>query len=75
MTKKQRKRKKKLQSLNRHLVKKYYWLEPKRWNGKRDKDYDYTYYNNISYHYYTDEDYLNALQEKQDENAAIDNDL
>ncbi len=41
----------------------------------RTKDYDYTYYNNISYHYYTDEDYLNALQEKQDENAAIDNDL
>lgn len=43
MTKKQRRRKKKLQSLNRHLVKKYYWLEPRRWDGKRDKDYDYTY--------------------------------
>lgn len=45
MTKKQRRRKKKLQSLNRHLVKKYYWLEPRRWDGKRDKDYDYTYIN------------------------------
>ena len=45
MTKKERKRKKKLQSRNRHLVKKYYWLEPRRWDGKRDKDYDYTYIN------------------------------
>ncbi len=45
MTKKQRRRKKKLQSLNRHLVNKYYWLEPRRWDGKRDKDYDYTYIN------------------------------
>ena len=41
----------------------------------RDKSYDYTYYNVVSYHYYTDEDYLNAIQEKIDENAAIDNDL
>lgn len=45
MTKKERKRRKKLQSLNRHLVKKYYWLEPRRWDGKRDKDYNYTYIN------------------------------
>ena len=41
----------------------------------RDSDFEYTYYNVVSYHYYTDDDYLNAIQEKMDENAAIDNDL
>ena len=41
----------------------------------RTKDYDYTYGNMISYHYYTDTDYLNAIQEKLDENAVVDNDL
>lgn len=41
----------------------------------RDDDYNYTYYNYLSYHYYTDDDYLNAVQEKIDENTAVDNDL
>jgi len=41
----------------------------------RSKDYDYSYANMISYHYYTDDDYLEALREKQEENDAIDNDL
>ena len=41
----------------------------------RDNNYDYTYSNNVSYHYYTDADYLNALLEKINENAAVDNDL
>ena len=42
---------------------------------KRDSDYNYTYRNALSYHYYTNEDYLNKIQEKIDENAAVDNDL
>ena len=41
----------------------------------RTKDYDYSYGNNLSYHYYTDADYEKALTEKQEENAAVDNDL
>ena len=41
----------------------------------RSKDYKYSYGNKISYHYYTDDDYLNALKEKQEEIEAIDNDL
>ena len=41
----------------------------------RTKDYDYTYGNKLSYHYYTNEDYLSAIQDKLNENAAIDNDL
>lgn len=41
----------------------------------RDKDYNYTYQNLISYHYYTDEDALNAIQQKQEENDTVDSDL
>ena len=41
----------------------------------RTKDYDYSYQNLISYHYFTNNDYLDAIKEKQDENDAIDNDL
>lgn len=41
----------------------------------RDEDHNYIYNNAISYHYYTDEDYLNALKEKQNENAAIDSEF
>lgn len=41
----------------------------------RDKDYNYYYANNVSYHYYTDEDLIDALNEKQEENDAMDNDL
>lgn len=44
MSKKQRKRKKKLQMYNKRLIKKYYWLVPRDvWTGKIPKDYDYTY--------------------------------
>lgn len=44
MTKKQRKKKKKLQMINKKLVKKYPWLLPRNaWTGKVPKDYDYTY--------------------------------
>ena len=41
----------------------------------RSKDYDYYFYNYLSYHYFTIDDLANALQEKIDENTAIDNDL
>lgn len=41
----------------------------------RDKNYDYTYHHSLSYHYFTNEDLSNAVQEKIDENAAIDSDL
>ena len=41
----------------------------------RDSDYNYSYGNLVSYHYYTDDDYDNAVQEKMEENAAVDNDL
>ena len=41
----------------------------------RTKNYDYTYLNSLSYHYYTDEDLINYLNEKQAENDIIDNDL
>jgi len=41
----------------------------------RDSSFNYTYTNGISYHYYTDEDLLNKIQEKMDENAAVDSDL
>lgn len=44
MTKKERKRKKKLQMKNKRLTKKYYWLIPRNvWSGKVLKDYDYTW--------------------------------
>ena len=44
MTKKERKRKKKLQMKNKRLAKKYYWLIPRNvWSGKVLKDYDYTW--------------------------------
>ena len=46
MTKKQRRRKKKIQMWNKKLVKKYYFLAPKNvWTGKIPKDYDYTWIN------------------------------
>lgn len=46
MTKKERKRKKKLQMQNKRLIKKYYWLMPRNvWTDKIDKNYDYTYIN------------------------------
>lgn len=41
----------------------------------RDKDYNYTYYNALSYHFFTDADYAAAIKGKMEENAAIDNDL
>ena len=41
----------------------------------RRKGYDYQYKLHLSYRYYTDVDYLDKLQKKQEENAAIDNDL
>ena len=44
ISKKARKRKKKLQMKNKRLVKKYYWLRPIHiWTGKPLKDYDYTW--------------------------------
>ena len=44
MTKKQRKRKKKLQLRNKYLIKKYYWLMPRNvFTGKPLEDYDYTF--------------------------------
>ena len=44
MTKKERKRKKKLQTYNRKLIEKYPWLLPRSaWTGKPLEDYDYTY--------------------------------
>ena len=44
MTKKERKRKKKIQLKNKKLIKKYYWLLPRNvWTDKVPKDYDYTY--------------------------------
>lgn len=46
MTKKERKRKKKLQMKNKRLAKKYYWLIPRNvWSGKVLRDYDYTWIN------------------------------
>lgn len=41
----------------------------------RSKNYDYYFYNYLSYHYFSSDELINALQEKQDENTAIDNDL
>lgn len=43
MTKKQRKRKKKIQMRNKRLIKKYYWLKPLSWNSRYIKDYDYSW--------------------------------
>lgn len=44
MTKKARKRKKKLQMRNKRLIKEYYWLLPRNvWTGKPLKNYDYTF--------------------------------
>ena len=44
MTKKERKRKKKLQTYNRKLIDQYPWLMPRSvWTGKPLKDYDYTW--------------------------------
>lgn len=44
MTRKERKKKKKIQTQNRKLVKKYYWLKPLSvWTGKPLDDYNYTY--------------------------------
>lgn len=44
MTKKARKRKKKLQMRNKKLIKKFYWLMPRNvWSDKIPKNYDYTY--------------------------------
>ena len=41
----------------------------------RNKNFDYTYHNKLSYHYFTDQDRLNALNDKLEENATVDNDL
>ena len=41
----------------------------------RDKSYNYHYEINLSYHYYTDADYMDEVQKIQEENAAVDNDL
>lgn len=41
----------------------------------RDSDYKYSYYNAVSYHYFTDDDYTAAIEGKLEENAAVDNDL
>lgn len=41
----------------------------------RDKDYKYTYANLLSYHYFTDDDSINALKQQQEEIETIDNDL
>ena len=44
MTKKQRKRKKKLRMMNKRLVKKWYFLAPRNvWTGQIPKDYNYTW--------------------------------
>lgn len=46
MTKKERKRKKKLQMYNKRLIKKYYFVAPRNvWTDQIPKDYDYTYIN------------------------------
>ncbi len=42
---------------------------------RRSKDYDYYYQNVMSYHYFTDQDRLDAINKKMEENAAVDNDL
>lgn len=41
----------------------------------RNRNYEYSYENLISYHYYKDDDLLDAIQQQQEENDAIDNDL
>ena len=41
----------------------------------RDSDYDYYYYVDLSYKFYTDEEYDAAVQEKQAEREEVDNDL
>lgn len=41
----------------------------------RNAQYDYTYYVDLSYYFYTDEDYENAMNEKIAETSEIDNDL
>ena len=44
ISKKERKRKKKLQMRNKRLIKKYYWLIPRNvWTDQIPKDYDYTW--------------------------------
>ena len=43
MWKKTRKRRKKEQMRNKRLIKKYYWLMPRGWDGKPLKDYDYSW--------------------------------
>ena len=41
----------------------------------RDKSYEYTYHIDLSYHYYTDQDYTDALLEKLLKNSQVDDDL
>lgn len=46
ISKRERKRKKKLQMKNKRLIKKYYWLVPRNvWTGKIIDGYDYTWIN------------------------------
>lgn len=41
----------------------------------RNDDYEYTYYVNLSYHMYTDEEYDAKINEKIAEQSEVDNDL
>ena len=41
----------------------------------RNSDYDYSYFVNLSYLKYTDEDYDNAVDEKRNEQSEVDSDL
>ncbi len=41
----------------------------------RNSDYDYSYYVDLSYHFYTDQDLQDKIDEKRQERDAVDNDL
>ena len=41
----------------------------------RDSDYEYSYFCDLSYHMYTDQEYADELQQKRDEQNEVDDDL
>ena len=41
----------------------------------RDDSYEYSYFVDLSYHKYTDEDYQKAVEKKRGEQSEVDNDL
>ena len=41
----------------------------------RDSDYEYSYFCDLSYHMYTDQEFADEIQKKRDEQNEVDDDL